>query len=52
MDSATEPGKVLERLRAMHDLGFTVAYITVPGPEPLATVEMFGSNLVPEITEW
>lgn len=52
VDGSSEPEKVLERLRAMHDLGFTVAYITVSGVNPLAAVEMLGADVIPEITGW
>lgn len=52
VDAAAESGKVLERLRAMHDLGFTVAYVTVAGLEPIGTIEMLGSSVIPEIAHW
>ncbi len=51
-DPSTEPGLFIEQLRAMHELGFTVAYVYVGGPAPLDTVDVFGGAVIPEITDW
>ncbi|MGA2469950.1 MAG: LLM class F420-dependent oxidoreductase [Solirubrobacteraceae bacterium] len=45
-------GEVLEQLRALHDAGFTVAYTSLRGPDPLATLEMLGTSVLPEIAGW
>jgi len=43
---------LLEQLRAMHDLGFTVAYVSVRAPDPLRAVEELGTRVIPEIAGW
>ena len=48
----TEPGPLLEQLRGMHDLGFTVAYAMPGGTDPLAVVQMLGDHVIPEISSW
>jgi alkanesulfonate monooxygenase len=47
-----DPDGALEHLRAMHELGFTVAYTAMVGPEPLATLERFATRVIPEISSW
>ena len=47
----SEPGAVLDELRAQHDLGFTVAYAMGPGL-PLDVLDMLGTSVIPEIATW
>jgi F420-dependent oxidoreductase-like protein len=47
-----DPEAALEHLRAMHELGFTVAYTAMVGPEPLATLDAFATRVIPEISSW
>jgi F420-dependent oxidoreductase-like protein len=51
-DLSAGPGPLLEQLREAHGLGITVAYLMVPGPEPLDGVEMIGASVIPEIAAW
>ena len=46
------PDAFIEQLRPLHELGFTVAHLYVPGPEPLETVELLGAKVIPEISTW
>jgi alkanesulfonate monooxygenase len=52
INAESEPGEVLDQLRAMHETGFTVAYISLRGTEPLSRLEMLGSHVLPEIAGW
>jgi hypothetical protein len=36
----------------MHELGFSVAYVSIRGTEPLGALEMLGERVLPEITTW
>jgi F420-dependent oxidoreductase-like protein len=47
----SEPGPLLDELRAQHDLGFTVAYAMGPGL-PLDVVDLLGTSVIPEIATW
>jgi F420-dependent oxidoreductase-like protein len=47
--TATE---ILEQLRSLHALGFTAAYASIRGAEPLAVLEMLGADVLPEIGAW
>jgi F420-dependent oxidoreductase-like protein len=47
----SDPGVVLADLRALHDLGFTVAYVMVPGL-PLEVIDLLGTAVIPEIATW
>jgi F420-dependent oxidoreductase-like protein len=51
-DLSNGPAPLLDELRAMHDLGFTAAYTMAPGPQPMATVDMIGGGVIPEISTW
>ena len=51
-DLSNGPGAFLEQLRPLHELGFTDAHLVVPGPEPLDTIELLGSAVIPEISTW
>jgi F420-dependent oxidoreductase-like protein len=46
------PAELLEQLRALHDLGFTFAYVSIRGTEPLAMLEKLAADVIPEITAW
>ena len=50
--STGDAGPFVEQLRALHDLGFTAAYVFVQGPDPFAAVDVFGRAVVPEIAGW
>lgn len=52
VDPSGEVGPVIEQLRAQHELGFTVAYVVPRGTQPLATVEMLATEVIPEIAKW
>jgi F420-dependent oxidoreductase-like protein len=47
----SEPSAVLADLQALHDLGFTVAYVMVPGL-PLEVIDLLGTAVIPEIATW
>jgi F420-dependent oxidoreductase-like protein len=47
----SEPSVVLADLQALHDLGFTVAYVMVPGL-PLEVIDLLGTAVIPEIATW
>jgi alkanesulfonate monooxygenase len=47
----SEPGALLDELRAQHDLGFTVAYAMGPGL-PLDALDMLGTSVIPEVATW
>lgn len=47
-----DPAELVERLRGLHDLGFTVAYLMVGGPQPLDGVQAIGEQVIPEIASW
>jgi F420-dependent oxidoreductase-like protein len=47
----TEPGPLLDELRALHEIGFTVAYVMCPGL-PLDTLDLLGTHVIPEISTW
>jgi F420-dependent oxidoreductase-like protein len=47
----SEPSAVLADLQALHDLGFTVAYVMVPGL-PLEAIDLLGTAVIPEIATW
>ncbi|HEV7654499.1 MAG TPA: LLM class F420-dependent oxidoreductase [Mycobacteriales bacterium] len=49
---SAEPGKLLEELRSLHELGFTVAYMMVQGVAELSPLEMLGTSVIPEIATW
>ena len=44
--------EMLDRLRTLHDLGFTVATGSLTGPEGPAAVAAFGEHIIPEISKW
>lgn len=51
-DPATGAGPLLEQLRAQHELGFTATYLMIPGPAPLAELDVFATKVIPEIATW
>jgi len=52
VDAETNPTELLEQLRGLHDLGFTVAYVSLRGTEPMPLLEMLGSEVIGEISSW
>jgi F420-dependent oxidoreductase-like protein len=50
--SADGVGKLLDELRMMHELGFTVGYVSLRAPDPVAAVELLGATVIPEIAAW
>jgi F420-dependent oxidoreductase-like protein len=52
VDAETNPTELLEQLRGLHDLGFTVAYVSLRGTEPMPLLEMLGSEVIGEISGW
>jgi F420-dependent oxidoreductase-like protein len=51
-DAAAGPGLLLDSLREQHELGVTVAFLTMPGPTPLEHVERLAADVIPEIAKW
>jgi hypothetical protein len=51
-DVSNGPGALVHQLGRLHELGFTVAHLMVPGLTPLDTVETIGSAVIPEIATW
>jgi F420-dependent oxidoreductase-like protein len=45
-------GEMLDRLRALHDLGFTVATGSLRGPDGPSLVAAYGEHIIPEISTW
>ena len=43
---------LIEQLRTMHELGFTVAYVSIRSPDPLPALELLGTEVLPEISGW
>ena len=43
---------LLRRLRELHELGFTTAYGTVPRIRSEDQLEVFGAQLIPEVSSW
>ncbi|WP_237108930.1 hypothetical protein [Nonomuraea sp. MG754425] len=50
--SADEPGGVLERLRVLHEHGFTAVYVTVLAGDPFAALDLLGTHVIPETSAW
>lgn len=48
----TTAAEVLDDLRRLHDLGFTAAYATVLNNEPLAAIDLFATQVIPEVQGW
>jgi len=42
----------IDQLRGLHELGFTVAHVMIPGPEPIHAIELLGASVIPEIAGW
>jgi F420-dependent oxidoreductase-like protein len=51
-DAARGTGALLEQLHAQHQLGFSAAYLMIPGPEPLAELDAIATDVIPEISTW
>jgi hypothetical protein len=52
IEASAGPGPLLELMRGMHELGFTVAYVTIADPDPLPALERLGTGVIPEISSW
>jgi alkanesulfonate monooxygenase len=50
--AATDPEPLLAHLRDLHELGFTVAYATLAGTDPVAALGMLTDHVIPEISAW
>jgi alkanesulfonate monooxygenase len=46
-----EPAPLLADLRSLHELGFTVVYLMIPGL-PLPEIDMIATHVIPEISGW
>ncbi|MCU1389969.1 MAG: putative F420-dependent oxidoreductase [Ilumatobacteraceae bacterium] len=51
-DPTESTGAMLDQFRALHDIGITVVYLMVRGPDPVASVEHIGATLIPELSQW
>lgn len=47
-----DPAELVERLRGLHEQGFTAAYLMVGGPQPLEAVQKIGEQVIPEVSRW
>jgi alkanesulfonate monooxygenase len=47
-----DAGALIEQLRGLHEVGFTAAYISVRGLDPLPTLEMLAERVLPEVGGW
>jgi alkanesulfonate monooxygenase SsuD/methylene tetrahydromethanopterin reductase-like flavin-dependent oxidoreductase (luciferase family) len=52
LDEDGGTGALLERLRGLHELGFTTAHGSIAGVESLKPLEVLGREVVPEISTW
>jgi alkanesulfonate monooxygenase len=52
VERSAGPDPLLEQLRSAHELGFTVAYLTVRDEDPLPAIEMLATAVIPEISSW
>jgi F420-dependent oxidoreductase-like protein len=46
------PQELLERLRGLHEMGFTAVHGGVPGGADPAVLEVIGREIIPEIATW
>jgi alkanesulfonate monooxygenase len=53
-DETSQAGveRLLAQLRAMRELGFTVAYVSMRAPDPVRALELLGTAVVAEIAGW
>jgi alkanesulfonate monooxygenase len=51
-DVSGGPEPLVEQLHALHELGFTAAYVMIPGPDPFGPLDVLAEKVVPEITPW
>ncbi|MEV4563556.1 LLM class F420-dependent oxidoreductase [Nonomuraea sp. NPDC049419] len=47
-----DTGRVLERLRGMHELGFTAVYVTVRDGDQRKAIDLLGGAVIPEVSGW
>lgn len=52
IEPSDEAGEVLERLRALHEHGFTAVYVTVRANDPMPVLDLLGTGVIPEISAW
>lgn len=52
VDASSEPGRVLDELRGLRDLGFTAVYVTARAADPMAALDLLGTGVIPEIAAW
>jgi len=52
LQAGTTAGELLDDLRRLHELGITAAYATTLNEEPLAAIELFATEVIPEIQGW
>jgi F420-dependent oxidoreductase-like protein len=52
VDASSEPGRVLDELRGLRDLGFTAVYVTARDTDPMAALDLLGTGVIPEISAW
>jgi alkanesulfonate monooxygenase len=46
-----ERGALLDQLRSLYELGFTVVYLMIPGL-PLVEIDVLATDVIPEISRW
>lgn len=51
-DPAAGTGPLLEQLRGQHELGIDASYLVIPGPAPLAELDVLTAEVFPEIATW
>ena len=51
-DVADGPEPLLEQLRGLHELGITVGYVVILGPDPFGGLDVLAEKVVPEIATW
>ena len=51
-DVSDGPEPFVEQLHALHELGITVAYVMIPGPDPFGPLDTLGTKVIPEIAHW
>jgi alkanesulfonate monooxygenase len=50
-DLPLDPGVLLDKLRGFHDIGFTYAFLMIPGM-PLGAIDVLATRVIPEISAW
>jgi F420-dependent oxidoreductase-like protein len=52
LDEDGGTGALLERLRGLHELGFTAVHGSIAGVESLTPLEVLGRDVIPEVSTW